>query len=441
MTRTKSIAYGFFAQTIILLILYAAAALFGAAKFLTPHDPLALSLPYNQIGALANLLLHLAALTGLLGGGVYITAGARGDQPVRYESSILQYGFWLWGALLLLAFLAGALGLLEGRNLLELPRLLDVYALVVLFALVVAILANAPRSHIVRVWGVGMVIGIIGMLAGLIQPADYVQDRVLRTLAAGLQLNIAYPIVSAALGFWMIRRFSGVPHEWTDMGVYTVGGLLLIAGVCATLPPLFRLGAGDTTMTLGNIAAILVPVLYLMFASHSYGALSDRKTIPSLAAHWYALSLLLLLLGVGFLGGLQAAPGIGQWTAGTRLTDLQSTLTLLGVTAMGLGVVNQGASELYGREKRINGLTPFWLVAFGIVIGALALGGAGIAQTYMERVLSIGYLDTQTLVIPLYTLWTFGLLLLALGMGIFALTFWLRRPEIEIYEYPPRNPG
>jgi hypothetical protein len=35
-------------------------------------------------------------------------------------------------------------------------------------------------------------------------------------------------------------------------------------------------------------------------------------------------------------------------------------------------------------------------------------------------------------VTPLYALWTFGSLLLALGVGIFALTFWLRRPEIEV---------
>jgi nitric oxide reductase subunit B len=68
------------------------------------------------------------------------------------------------------------------------------------------------------------------------------------------------------------------------------------------------------------------------------------------------------------------------------------------------------------------------LVAFGIVIGAGALGSAGVAQVYMERILSVGYLDVQTLVTPLYMLWVLGLLLLAAGIGIYALTFWLRRP-------------
>jgi len=430
MTQTQKLTYAFFAQTVLLLMLYAVAALFGAAKFLSPSDPLALSLPYHQVGGLANVLLHLAALTGLLGGGLYVATGARGAGQIKYIT-ILQYGFWLWTALLVLAFGAGVFGLLEGRHLLELPRLLDVYQLIVLFALVISITTNALRSPIIRVWSIGMALAVVGVLAGLVQPADYVADRVWRVLAVGLQFNVAYPLAALALGFWLVRRFSSVPRVWTDTGVYTVGGLLAIAGVLVTLPPLFRLGAAEISITLGSMAMVAVPLLYLIVTSHGYGALSERAQSHSLAAHWFALSLLLLLIGVGLLGGLGASVDVGQWTTGTRLTDLQTTLTLLGVAAMGLGVVNQGASDLYGQQRRINGLTPFWLVAFGVVIGALALGGAGIAQVYMERVLSIGYLDVQTLVTPLYALWTLGLLLLAAGIGVYALTFWLRRPRVS----------
>ncbi|MEO8607973.1 MAG: hypothetical protein ABI690_08835 [Chloroflexota bacterium] len=427
MTRTQKIAYGLLAQTVLLLMVYAAAALFGAAKFLIPSDPLALSLPYNQLGALSNVLLHFAALTGLLGGGIYIAAGAGREEPVRYETA-LQYGSWLWTALLILAFLAGIFGLLEGRNWLELPRALDVYEAIMLIGFIVILSMNAPRSPLIRVWSIGMVVAVIGLLAGVIQPSDYVQDRVLRTLAVGLQMNVGYPLAAVALGYWLIRRFSSVPRIWTDMGIYTVGGLLAVAGVLVTLPPLFRVGAGGGAYLLGNIAMFAVPILYLIFAAHSYGALSEREYTHSLAAHWYALSLLLLLVGVGFLGGLQSQADFGQWTAGTRLTDLQSTLTMLGIAAMALGMVNHTASDLYGKRKRINGLTPFWLVTFGIVIGLGSLGSAGVAQVYMERILSVGYLDVQTLVTPLYMLWVLGLLLLAAGIGIYALTFWLRRP-------------
>jgi hypothetical protein len=43
--------------------------------------------------------------------------------------------------------------------------------------------------------------------------------------------------------------------------------------------------------------------------------------------------------------------------------------------------------------------------------------------------LSVGYLDTQTLLVPLYSGWFVGLVVLALGIGLYTLIFWLRRPS------------
>src|SRR5262249_53395438 len=129
------------------------------------------------------------------------------------------------------------------------------------------------------------------------------------------------------------------------------------------------LGAPEWMGTLGNIAVFLVPILYLIFAAHSYHALSDRNPTHTLAAHWYALSLVLFLLGIGLIGALQAAPEVHSYTTGTRLSDLQSTLTLLAVVSMSLGFINQATAELRGQNRRVTGLMPFWLVAFGIVGG------------------------------------------------------------------------
>jgi nitric oxide reductase subunit B len=120
--------------------------------------------------------------------------------------------------------------------------------------------------------------------------------------------------------------------------------------------------------------------------------------------------------------------GIRDFTTGTRLSDLQTTLMQFAVVALLLGVFNQAAAELRGQNRRITGLMPFWLVAFGVVGGGAGLAAAGVAQVYLERLLSVGYLETQTLLIPLYTLWFIGLILLAFGVLIYALGFWARRP-------------
>ncbi|MBZ0284700.1 MAG: hypothetical protein K8L97_28440 [Anaerolineae bacterium] len=420
---TSKIVRRFFLQTILLFILYALAALLGAAKFLTPDDPL-LGLPYHQISGLANLLLYLTALTGLLGGGIYIAS-----QHKVFNETLLNYSSWAWIGLLVLVVLAGLLNILEGRNLLELPTFLDVVLIVLIVLIAGNILLGAPRVPVIHIWSIGILLSATCVIISLIPASDYLQDRVLRALAVGLNMNVAFPLATVALGFWLMHRFSNVTPGWADMGIYSVGGLVTVAGVLVSLTPLHILGAPEWTRTLGNLAVFVVPIAYLIFAAHSYKALSDRNATYTLAGHWYTLSLLLLLLGVGLLGGVQSAPGISTYTLGTRLTDLQSTFAGLAVVSMTLGVVNQGAAELKGHNRRLTGLSPFWLVAFGIIGGGLALGAAGVTQTITERQLSVGYLNTQTLIIPLYQGWFFGLVAVLLGAVIYGLTYWLRRPH------------
>jgi nitric oxide reductase subunit B len=417
MTMTQRIVYNFFAQVIILLMLYAALTLLGAAKFLGP-DPLTSSLPFQKVGAFANVLLNLAILSGLLGGGIYIAA----DNNAPTNERLLILTFRLWTILLIAAFFAGLLGLLEGRHMLELPPVLDI-AQAVILALAASNIVRS-RSAFATVWSAGIIMSIVSTLTGLLPTTDYLQDRGFRVVAVGLNLNVAYVLAALAIGYWLIHRFSDVPQGWAESSLYTNAGLLAVAGILVSIPPLYTVGA--PVQTLGSMGVVLVPIAYLIFAAHSYRALSQRNPTVTLAAQWYTLGLLLFLLGPGLLGALQTLSG--QWTMGTRLTDLQSTLTSLAVVAVILGVVNQATAELRGKSQRVTGFVPFWLAAFGIIGGAIALGGAGLVQVYLERLLGVGYLESQTLLIPLYSLWLIGLLALALGIGVYALTFWLRRP-------------
>lgn len=427
MTQTQKMAYRLLVQMIVLLVLYLLAALLGAAKFVSARDPLELSLPYNQIGPLANVLLNLAALTGLLGGGVYAAAQVRADCRLTNER-LAHIGAMLWTVLLVFSVAAGLLGLLEGRYLLGLPPLLVVLQVISSGMIGWAIFTSTPRPAVVLVWLVGLALSLVCIIVGLLKPGDFLQTRALQTLAVGVSLYVAYPLMLVALGFWLMHRFSNITPGWAETGVYSVAGFVTLAGVLVALPPLYPLAEPDWMQTLGSISAALIPIFYLIFAAHAYRALSDRNPTQTLAAHWFALALLLMLLGPGLLGSLQAIPSVSQWTLGTRLSDLQATLTLFAPAAMALGVANQAAAELRGHNRRVTGFIPFWLVSFGIVFVALALGAAGVAQAYMERRLSIGYLDVQVLLEPLYALWIGGLVLVMMGAVVYGLTFWRRRP-------------
>jgi nitric oxide reductase subunit B len=176
---------------------------------------------------------------------------------------------------------------------------------------------------------------------------------------------------------------------------------------------------------------VIIPLVYLIFAAHSYRAFSDRNSNATLSGHWLALGIILLLLGAGLIGGLTALSGVRVYAAGTRLSDAQVTFVQWGVVAVLLGVFNQIAAELRGLNRRVTGLSPFWLVTVGAFGSGAALAAAGLVQVYLERLLSIGYLETQTLLIPLCTIWVVGLVLLAAGLLLYALGIRARRPPRE----------
>ena len=418
-TNSKAISYKLFGQVVLMFLVYSALALLSALKFL-PNDLLAQTLSYAQVSGFTHIMLNLMILTGLLAGGIYVISCQRRSEMLANEA-LLSVNYRAWTVLMIAAFLAGLSGQIEGRHLLELPVLLDISKVVLLVLFLYNIgISITQWSPFAIVWMIGMSLSVVCTVIGLIPQGDYVQDRILRSLAVNININVAYVLAAIALGFWLITRFSNVVQAWADEGIYTIAGLVSLAGGLVSIAPLYAFGASNI---FGNIIVFLVPMLYLIYCGHSYRALKDRNPILTLSAHWYTLSVLLWLIGIGVIGALQSSPGIQQWTQGTRLTDLQYTLTALATLSMILGVINQGAAELRAQNQRVTGYMPFWFVGFGIIGGAVALGAAGIVQVYLERILSVGYLETQELLVPLYLFWIVGLFSVAIGAGIYALGF------------------
>jgi nitric oxide reductase subunit B len=429
LTPTRRIARNMFAQTVALFIVYIILSLIGSAKFLSPHDALASSMPYHHVNAFASMTLHLTLLTGLLGGGLYTVTAERGDGRFADETR-LRYLYRAWTAFLIITILAGIGGLLNTVNPHNLPLSLEIIhiALVVIFLIIIGM--NVTHwTAVPTVWMTGLSIVLVMTAIGLSTSSDAVRDSAIHSLVEGLTLNLGFALSTVALGFWLLHRFSNVTLAWSEPGLYIVAGVMSLAGVLVSAAPLYALDNVDFSRTVGSVGVVVVPLAMMIFAAHSYRGLSDRNATHTLAAHWYALSLILFLLGIGVLGAIVSAPDVNRWTQGTRLTDLQSTLTSLAIIAMLFGVINQGVAEMRGVNRRITGLLPYWLVTFGVLGGGLALAGAGVVQVYLERVLSVGYLDTQSHIEPLYAGWFAGYVIIGIGVVIYAIGFFARRPK------------
>ncbi len=277
--------------------------------------------------------------------------------------------------------------------------------------------ADRLRDPVLSVWAVGLVVCAVGILLRLIP-----YGTALHLFADRLNAYVGFPLAAIALGYWLIGRFSTTWTVWQRESLYTVAGLMALAGTLLTLSPVAPF--------VGNLTLFAAPILVLIVMAHSYHALANRNDNATLAPHWYALGLLLWLLGMGLLGGLRAQPDIYVFTMNLRITQAQSLLTLFAPLCIILGVINQIGAELHGQNGRITGYAPFWLVAFGVIGAALALAADGLVQAYLLALTPMTPSDIGAQLRVLDALGLLGKLSAACGVGIYALSFWLRRPPI-----------
>lgn len=396
-SESKQIAYRLMSQTVLLLVCYAAAAFLMAIE----------SLLAGAVRAgLAALLLDLALVTGLLAGGLYILADASPDQNLKRPRAVAVLSRW-WTVLLVVSPLV-MLTLGDSWR-----PVIDI-AITGLGGVFVALALTGSASHtrITNTWAAGMTLSLLFRLIAL-APA-------VTEIASGIRLHLGDTLAGLALAFWLMRRFSQVTQRWADEAIYTTAGLLTAAGIVLGMSPVLLLGA---------LGLLLILICNMIFAATSYRALSDRNPTVTLSAHWTALAVILFLFGVGFLGGLQALDGIRAVSQGTYLATLPAYFASGGLLALILGGANQVGAELRGRNQRITGLMPFWLVMVGLLGGGLTLMVGGVVQAYLQNLLGLGPDVVHGLLIPLHLVWIGTQVALVFGMVFYALGFRARRPK------------
>lgn len=429
LSKSQTAAYQLFALALLLWLASIGAALLAAIKW-AGTDPLATSLLFHHANSLAGLLANLTVLTGLLGGGLYIAA-ANGSNEAK-NAGALKLAAKVWIALAVITIAAGLLHIGGGWNEIAISPLMSAAALVMLVIFVGLLLAERPDPAAALVI-IGVVFAALGLLLDLLPSGDMQLAMMQNVLGQGSINFIGYPLAGIGLAFWLARRYSNVPLEWAQQGAFSCGALAILAGICMIAA---RLAAVvDSSMV--NIASaagiVLVPFAYIVTAAHVYRTLSVRNGTAALAGHWVALAALCWLIGAA-LGAIIAIPDVMLYAAGTQLAHAQISLFGLGILATILGAINQNSAELRGKNARVTGLMPFWMVAFGGIGAALMQAAAGVAQVFMARVSGFGFLDTEAAIAPLYLLWALCLLVVAIGALAYLAGFWARRPyeHVEI---------
>jgi nitric oxide reductase subunit B len=155
------------------------------------------------------------------------------------------------------------------------------------------------------------------------------------------------------------------------------------------------------------------------------------------------------MFGAGLLGLAHTWPSVNKWTHGTLITAMHGHAAFYGAYAMIVLAMITFALPSMTHDRRDSGSAvgywAFWLQLAGMFGMTLSFATAGIGQVYLERILGLGYLDTQLKIQVHFLMLIATAGVFTIGAGLFIWDFFRARPRFEILQdaapLRPEAPG
>jgi nitric oxide reductase subunit B len=212
--------------------------------------------------------------------------------------------------------------------------------------------------------------------------------------------------------------------------LYVIVGLTFLSGILGTGHHYYWIGTPRYWLWVGGAFSALEPLAFLGMAAYAYTIVrrSGLAHPNGLALHWTIGSAVFSALGAGILGLAHTWPQVNQWTHGTHVTTMHGHMAFFGAYAMiNLAMISYALPGLTGRsdaERQTTlGLWAFWLMVGGMFGMTMALAAAGLGQTYLERILGLGYLEAQRKIQVHYLMWLATAVVFACGVAAYVLDF------------------
>jgi nitric oxide reductase subunit B len=237
-------------------------------------------------------------------------------------------------------------------------------------------------------------------------------------------------LILAAMLAYLLIRLSGADREVLEKWLYVIVGLTFLSGILGTGHHYYWIGVPGYWLWVGGFFSALEPLALLAMAMYAYNMFrrSGLSHPNAIALHWTIGSAIFSAIGAGILGLSHTWPQVNRWTHGTHVTTMHGHMAFFGAYAMiNLAIFSYALPRLTGRSEEESqtriGLWAFWLMVGGMFGMTMALAAAGISQTYLERILGFGYLETQKLIQVHYLMWLGTSVIFSVGAGLFLWNF------------------
>jgi nitric oxide reductase subunit B len=401
---SQRVAYPYFVIALLLFVLQVIVGIWLALSYaLTMPQGLVDILPFSTTRAFHTNLLVLWLLLGFMGSTYFMV-------PEESERDIFSPALaYLQLALLVATGVAALVGFIfgwtKGKPLLEIPFPLDylvvVGALIFLFNVGMTMLRGKRWTVIQGSLFGGLIFLAVMYLFNLPFYANLSIDWYYWWWVIHLWVEGAWELVAAALTAWILIKITGVPRETVEKWLYVELGLFLFTGIAGTGHHYYWLGAPKYWLWVGGVFSALEPVPILLMLVDAWHYVRNRKgQLNGKLVFTFAVGMAILhFVGAGLWGFAHTLPQINYYTHGSQVTVAHGHIAFFGAyVLLNLMFFYYAMPKLKGltafNERR--GTLAFWWLSLTMIAMTLAFSIAGVLQTYIERVMGLGYMTAQT---------------------------------------------
>jgi len=401
--RSQKIAYWYFAVALILFALQVVLGLWLAFNYsFTVPQSIVDIFPFATARAMHTNLLVLWMLLGFMGGTYYIVPEETRSEI--YSPKLAWFQLITLVATGVIALVGFVFGWTQGRPLLEIPTTLDlvvvVGALIFLFNVGMTMYKANRWTAIQGTLLGGLLFLALLYLFGIPFYRNEVIDWYYWWWVIHLWVEGAWELVTAAIFAFVLMKLTGVDRQVVEKWLYVEIGLFLFTGIVGTGHHYYWIGAPKYWLWFGGIFSALEPLPILLMLIDTMNHVKHRETKIVNPLTWtIAIGCAVMhMIGAGVWGFMHTLPQINYYTHGSQVTVSHGHLAFFGAYALlNIMVFYYAMPKIKGIEvyDPTRGRVAFWTMSTAMMLMGLSFGIAGVVQSYIERVLGMGYMAAQ----------------------------------------------
>jgi len=457
--QSQAVAKPYFIAAIILFV---AQILFGLILGLqyVVGDFLFPEIPFNVARMVHTNTLIVWLLFGFMGAAYYLVPEEA--ETELYAPWLAKLMFWIFfaaagatvaGYLLvpyatLAEFTMNDLWPTMGREFLEQPTITKIGIVIVALAFLFNIGMTVLKGR-KTVVNLVLLLGLVGLavffLFAFYVPDNLVLDKYFWWFVVHLWVEGVWELILGAILAFVLIKVTGVDREVIEKWLYVIIALALITGIIGTGHHFYWIGTPEYWQWWGSIFSALEPLPFFMMTVFAFNMVNRRRrNHPNKVAVLWALgTAVMAFLGAGVWGFMHTLAPINYYTHGTQITAAHGHMAFYGAYVMiVLTIISYAMPMIRGRKaansnkSQVLEMWSFWLMTVSMVFITLFLTGAGVLQTYLQRVAENPepFMVVQDKIALFYWMREIAGVVFLIGLVLYILSFFVgnREPEATV---------